>query len=1065
MADQHTITTSVTLSYKRVNEGRDRDWTKLPLHPGDNQNRKWNVKIILDGTLHLIQTALGHQVTLTYEPAQYAFQDFQAAPDDPDPENLIGVQQHGPRPQSACLWLDINPQASPAIKREILTNATHQQRTFPFNYDETFPLVMQHKEFCKLQIRIFDTAKIPNWNRARLLSLLAGHTGWNPKRNAIDFIQQEVCAIEAERKVAVESLKGVNDKSCTVWTVPFRDSGILLCVEPPETTRRINWETVLHQGQLIRFENEEVFPSAVAWENPAKGDHGGHWVARVVHGLDRGAAITAFLEHNLIGNEYRIYSRIPTCTATISVVTSDETTKRALAAVSLAADHFEFEEECDLADQLKALPSRSAKGIPLSAMALEGETVVTEPQALEQDGVLHWPDFSKELHIANESQQNAITKMFQHQVTQVIGPPGCAKTQTVVFATEAFLRSWPFKKVLITAPTNGAVDEIGKKLLARRPLTSISLDFVHMISWTTAEQRIADKVTPNPWHIHEQCHKSASLIENERFMREFNRGWQVIHESGRIADQAQRRRYILERNWMAEQILSRARICISTCTGSALKMMVRNFRPDLLIIDEAAACHHYEVLIPIMENYPSLFRVMLAGDDQQFAPYATTPEGQRWWATSIFSKIGKDGFPSTLLDTSYRAHQGLVQPISEQFYHGQLKAKRDLYNEQTERLITTLRAEDAFISSDERITRLTNWTHFLDVADSLCESSDTLSSKNTPEAECCEVLIKTLVRNGIDTNSIMVITGYRDSLRDLKKRGKDGGYGKDHMRRGVDFRTVHTAQGLENDYVIILLTRTMNASGNGNGGRLNYSMMTTRRLLNVALSRPREGLFIIGHWESVLHLPQDNILSTAMKYYEHHYMNWVEHVGRSPFRTTFERNIQVMPRLIPAHTRALREETARTRIGELSKQRDELKEEILFRMAPKYGFPQWQGWKIKLNCRKAFIARWRDGTLKWNPAGTNNPDEMSEAQKKRFAVRRFFWGAIVAAKNLVSVMRTHGYGNHTGFEMERARHLQQFHRVKAIDEEMKDLKREIQIGVLEERREQMELEGLIGHDG
>ncbi|KAJ9615014.1 hypothetical protein H2200_001088 [Cladophialophora chaetospira] len=86
-------------------------------------------------------------------------------------------------------------------------------------------------------------------------------------------------------------------------------------------------------------------------------------------------------------------------------------------------------------------------------------------------------DFSNSLSLANHYQREAIQNVFDYPVSLIHGPPGCAKTQTVVFAGEALVDRFPDMKVLYCAPTNGACNEIGSKLKAR------NISFIRLTSW------------------------------------------------------------------------------------------------------------------------------------------------------------------------------------------------------------------------------------------------------------------------------------------------------------------------------------------------------------------------------------------------------------------------------------------------------------------------------------------------------------------------------------------------------------------------------------------------------
>ncbi len=69
----------------------------------------------------------------------------------------------------------------------------------------------------------------------------------------------------------------------------------------------------------------------------------------------------------------------------------------------------------------------------------------------------------------NESQQEAIAAITQNeQITIVHGPPGTGKTTTLIEAIQQLIKSG--EKVLVSAPSNTAVDNIAKGLIQGKAL-------------------------------------------------------------------------------------------------------------------------------------------------------------------------------------------------------------------------------------------------------------------------------------------------------------------------------------------------------------------------------------------------------------------------------------------------------------------------------------------------------------------------------------------------------------------------------------------------------------------
>ena len=69
----------------------------------------------------------------------------------------------------------------------------------------------------------------------------------------------------------------------------------------------------------------------------------------------------------------------------------------------------------------------------------------------------------------NESQQQAVDAAMSSELTLLWGPPGTGKTRTVVEILQKLLKAEQAKRILVTAPTHNAVDNILRKFLELLP--------------------------------------------------------------------------------------------------------------------------------------------------------------------------------------------------------------------------------------------------------------------------------------------------------------------------------------------------------------------------------------------------------------------------------------------------------------------------------------------------------------------------------------------------------------------------------------------------------------------
>lgn len=82
-------------------------------------------------------------------------------------------------------------------------------------------------------------------------------------------------------------------------------------------------------------------------------------------------------------------------------------------------------------------------------------------ELLRQDPDVSVPPMNK----MNDSQKSAITAALDARLTCLWGPPGTGKTSTIVEILKQLLRAYPKTRILVTAPTHNAVDNVMQRYL------------------------------------------------------------------------------------------------------------------------------------------------------------------------------------------------------------------------------------------------------------------------------------------------------------------------------------------------------------------------------------------------------------------------------------------------------------------------------------------------------------------------------------------------------------------------------------------------------------------------
>jgi superfamily I DNA and/or RNA helicase len=216
----------------------------------------------------------------------------------------------------------------------------------------------------------------------------------------------------------------------------------------------------------------------------------------------------------------------------------------------------------------------------------------------------------------------------------------------------------------------------------------------------------------------------------------------------------------------------------------------------------------------------------LAGDHKQLPPYCADESMQEEeMHISLFeyllNRYGDE--ISVLLPTQYRMHEDIVEFPNDAFYDGQLEtAERNRHWSVSD--LKPLMGID--ISGGEQ--RETSGNSYF----------------NQREAEAAAKQVKLLDQSGVDAEDIGVITAYTGQKRKIEGELRQIGIANPH-RVSVD--TVDSFQGGEREAIIVSFVRS---NDDGHSGFLEFPDEGPRRL-NVALTRARKRLVLIGDWATL----------------------------------------------------------------------------------------------------------------------------------------------------------------------------------------------------------------------
>lgn len=290
---------------------------------------------------------------------------------------------------------------------------------------------------------------------------------------------------------------------------------------------------------------------------------------------------------------------------------------------------------------------------------------------LQESDLADWTEVKNEdlsnNQMFDESQKKAIALGLNKKRPLMViqGPPGTGKTgllkELIVLAVQQG------ERVLVTAPTNAAVDNMVEKL------SNVGLNIVRVgnparISSVVASKslaeivksRLADFVTEferkkaNLRKDLRDCLKDDSLAAGIR---------QLLKQLGKNLKKKEKE--------IIKEVLSNAQVVLATNTGAA-DPLIRKLDPfDMVVIDEAGQAIEPSCWIPILQGK----RCILAGDQCQLAPVVLSRKAlEGGLGISLMERASSlhDGIHATKLTTQYRMNNAIAGWASKEMYGGML---------------------------------------------------------------------------------------------------------------------------------------------------------------------------------------------------------------------------------------------------------------------------------------------------------------------------------------------------------------------------------------------------------
>ena len=450
----------------------------------------------------------------------------------------------------------------------------------------------------------------------------------------------------------------------------------------------------------------------------------------------------------------------------------------------------------------------------------------------------------------NDSQKKAIENALSCENFFLIhGPFGTGKTRTLVELISQETRQG--HKVLATAESNAAVDNILERLMDNKKLTLTRLGHPQRVSKHNITQTLAYKVENHKLNKKiKKIHKKIdNMIEKRKVHTkptpQYRRGYgdyDILHmaskgkggrgissekmksmakwiEINQEIDEAHDEIKRIE-NRMIKDIIDSSDVILATNSSSALEAIAR-VKFDVAVIDEASQATIPSVLIPIAKAH----RFILAGDHKQLPPTIISDRAEALSKTLFEELIRIYPFKSQLLDIQYRMNSLLMKFPNEEFYDNGLKSDSSVDDIKIRDILDSHQDEEALLFIDTS-----------DIADNRERHlKDSKSIVNEIEAEIAIRIADDYLSDGVNESDIGIISPYADQVKIIQENTE------------IEVKTVDGFQGREKEIIIISTVRS-----NDNG---NIGFLSDLRRLNVAITRAKRKLIIIGNKDTLITNP------------------------------------------------------------------------------------------------------------------------------------------------------------------------------------------------------------------
>jgi regulator of nonsense transcripts 1 len=254
-----------------------------------------------------------------------------------------------------------------------------------------------------------------------------------------------------------------------------------------------------------------------------------------------------------------------------------------------------------------------------------------------------------------------------------------------------------------------------------------------------------------------------------------------------------------------------------------------NLRFKQVLVDESTQATEPEVLIPLVLGAK---QVVFIGDHCQLGPVIMCKQAAKaGLSQSLFERLvllslNDTSLKPIRLQVQYRMHPCLSEWPSNTFYEGTLQNGVSV----SDRLLKTIKFPWPVMDKP---------MFFYSCIGQEEISASGTSYLNRAEVHACEKIVTAFLKSGASPQQIGVITPYEGQRAYIVSYMRRNGSLASDLYEDIEVASVDSFQGREKDFIILSCVRS--------NSKLGVGFLNDPRRLNVALTRARYGLVLIGN--------------------------------------------------------------------------------------------------------------------------------------------------------------------------------------------------------------------------